>query len=407
MSVVKSLAVLLFLLVIQSAIAQIDGQLDLRYTDLSEEAAPIQGPWEFYPNQLIGPNDASGKSKSNMTFPSTWSAYDYGTYRIRILLPSSYRSKALAIEVPPVFSSYLLFADGKQIGANGRVGVTREQTQPEWKPAIYIIENHSDTLSLTLQIANFYHSNGGGLKSLNIAEAGFINAKANFTKISDYALFSCLLTLGLVSFCLYYIKRGNQLPFLFLSFFVFTWMIRSFTSNQYRVLDWIDLPWNYLIRIEYLSIYCTMVTALWFLSSLFPIDFRNKKLKVIFLVLCSIFSLFTLFTEAIVFTQYLILFLSVGILLIIYLLFVISKAFINDRAGSTIMLITLLLGAITFGYVIIAYIGYMETNMVVYNFGFIILFTLLAISMSVRLSKLAGRDESDMLTFDQLYKNDI
>lgn len=379
--------------------------LDLRDQNQWKERISLNGNWAFYPNELVDPAGRKSLAKQ-LNFPSTWKEYDFATYQIQLLIPSNLRSEKLAIDVPPMFSSYALFVNGELIGENGKVGATKEKTQPEWRPAIYIIENHSDTLTLTLQIANFYNSRGGGLKSIYIGTADVVNHHADLIKKTDYALFSCLILLGLILLLMYYIKHSYRNPFLYLSLFVLVWAARSFSSNQYRILEWFDIPWGLLVKLEYMSIYFTMITALLFLSSLFSADFKNKYFKIGFISLCLFFAAFTLITDPIIFTRYLLFFLSVGIFLIVYLIVVLSNAFVNDRAGSTIMLITLLLGAITFGYVIFAYLGYTETNMLIYNFSFIILFTLLAISMSVRLSKLAGHDESDILTFDQLYKDD-
>jgi hypothetical protein len=69
------------------------------------------------------------------------------------------------------------------------------------------------------------------------------------------------------------------------------------------------------------------------------------------------------------------------------------------------MLISILLGAITFGYVVLSYLGVLEINMMFYNFSFMILYTMLTISMSVRLAKMNFINENDVLTFDQMYKD--
>ncbi|MBT1703380.1 7TM-DISM domain-containing protein [Chryseosolibacter indicus] len=395
---------------IHSVLSQHHGLIDLREASLSDNAEALDGYWDFYPNHLFTYNSFDDKFRTSFAFPDVWKAdstIDFGTYRVRVIIPESARNTRLGVEVPHFFSSYSLWLKDSLLGTNGTPGTTRETTIPEWKPSVFYFEAKDDTLELILQVSNFYHATGGTRKSIRIAEASLLKDKMNLIMVTDYMLIVMLVTISLISLGFYYIIRDYRSPFLFLSFFVLAWALHSCCSNMYRIQDWITVPWLWLVKLEHLSIYFTIVTALMFVSSLFPKDFNSKVLKIVFTVLSALFSMFALLTEPVTFTAYLFVYMLAAICLIIYVIIVIAKAFVYERAGATLMLATILLGALTFGYVVLSYLGVIEINILVYNFSFVILYTLLAVSMGVRLFMMNLTEENEMLTFDQLYKDTV
>lgn len=398
----------LLMVVCSRADAQPDGWLDLREASLSEKEVSLEAKWELYPNHFITSSSLPNPDKRIAVFPAIWKSHekiDFGTYRLKIILPFTARDTELALQVPNFYSSYALWQDDNLLGKNGEPGSTKESTTPAWNPDVYYFTPTSDTLELILQIANFYHVNGGTRKSIRLAEAEWTKNKMKWIEVTDYMLLITLLTIGVVCLCLSYLMSENRSPFLFLSFFVLSWALHSSCSNQYRIQSWISISWEWLIKLEHLTIFFTIITALLFVSSLFPKDFNSRVLKLLFPGLAVLFSIFALLTEPVIFTDYLVTYMAVAICLIAYVIFVIAKAFVYERAGSTIMLVSILLGAITFGYVVLSYLGLLEINMMFYNFSFMILYTMLTISMSVRIANMNFTNENDVLTFDQMYKD--
>src|SRR5215216_1772267 len=107
-----------------------DGTLDLRTTDLAENSIALDGFWQFYPRQILRADDANAKDiASTIKVPSWWKATEtnpplqYASYRLLIKLPKDH-PQHLALNMPPTYSSYELFVDGKLIGSNGKVGPT-------------------------------------------------------------------------------------------------------------------------------------------------------------------------------------------------------------------------------------------------------------------------------------------
>lgn len=383
-----------------------DGIVDVRGVDLSTQVIRLSGTWEFYPAQLLAPNEIATASRKYALFPATWKNIDFATYHLRALVDKDKFRKGMAIDMPAVFSAYTLWINGKFTGINGKAGTTKETTAPGVRPSVYTFDISSDTIDFVLQIANFYHAIGGTQESIYLSSQERMEARVSAIKTTDYILFITLIIIGITSLCFYYVTYKNKAPFLCLSLFVFVWCIRSAFCNQYRILDWIDIDWFLMKRIEYCGIYFTTIMALLFLSSLFPQDFTNKKLKAAFIIICSLFSLFTLFTEPLTFTRYLWLYLTVSIGLVAYVIYIIIKAFVHERGGAAIMLISIFGGALAFGYVIVAYVGLIELNMLVYNIGFITLYAFLTVSMSVRISKMDAITESDVLTMEHFYRKD-
>jgi hypothetical protein len=156
------------------------------------------------------------------------------------------------------------------------------------------------------------------------------------------------------------------------------------------------------MRVEYLSLMFTTVFALLFIASLFQSDFK-KWVRVITMVIGAIFScsLFVLPSE--IFVPAVWIYLGFSTLVLIYILVVIIKAFVDDRGGATMMLVTMFAGSLTFGYVIGCFLGYIEINMLIYDCSFVVLAILIVISVSVRLSRIDRLSETSVLTLEHFF----
>jgi len=377
--------------------------LDASYKSLETEPIELI-QWSQFTNQFLLDVKTWPKSDGKVVLESASKQVSFGTFAIEVIVSSSYKNANLAIEVPVIFTSYQLYANSKLIGSLGKIGPNVQACLPQTRPAVYFFKTNKDTIQILLEAASFYPSTGGIHSSVRLGLAESILQKNESIKIMDYVLFIILLIIALVSVCFYYIRFEHRSVFLFQFLFGSAWLVRSLFAYYYRILDWLDLSWETQMRIEYLSMIFSTILGLLFIASLFPQDFK-KIAKMLALTICTAFSISVLYLPPAIFISYASIYLGFSCLVLTYVLFVIMRAFLDNRGGSTIMLITIFIGCLTFGYVIISYLGFLEMNMIVYNVGFVILWIMLVSSVSVRLSKIDRLSESNVLTMEHFFPN--
>lgn len=156
--------------------------INLENFDLeSGNVLKLDGQWEFYYNQLLGPCDFKDNTPTNKTYqkiPSNIAKYEidgkklksgqgYGTYRLKII-PNP-KDTMYAIKVSRVDVSYKLFANNHLIAEGGKVATNRENNVPEWLTQTVNFKVDKDTVELILQIANFRHKKGGVSESIELS----------------------------------------------------------------------------------------------------------------------------------------------------------------------------------------------------------------------------------------------
>jgi hypothetical protein len=214
-----------------------------------------------------------------------------------------------------------------------------------------------------------------------------------------------LLFLGVIFFAIYFLK-GRKKVIIYFSLLCATWTVRSAFSNEYLFISFFpDFDWHAMIRIEYITLYLTMIWAILFLNRLFPRE-GNKIAKYILVTLNGAFVGITLVTQPVFFTQFLTLYLATAGLLLAYGMFIIARAFVNERLGAGFLAVCALLGLIIFGYDIFTYEGLFSYNSVLFNIGYIFIFVLigLALLLHLRMINLPGL-AADTVTYNDLFND--
>jgi hypothetical protein len=146
-----------------------------------------------------------------------------------------------------------------------------------------------------------------------------------------------------------------------------------------------------------------MIWAIFFLASLFPDDINN--LFKYFFVACNvIFILFTLGFKASLYTQFLPVYLSFCLILLIYIIYVIIHAIVYERHGVWLVVSCIMLGVIIFAYDLSAYQGLSAFNPIIINLGYLGMFVLMGLSLALQFGFLKKNSRNrDILTYDDLY----
>lgn len=385
-----------------------DGVLDLRTSKLADSSVALSGRWKFYPSQLLSIKDLSVEPPSQfIQVPSWWTAsgkvapIQYATYKLIVLLSKADMLQKLVVDMPGTYSSYSLWVDGILVGSNGIVGITREAATPQWKPQTYPIYPKNDTLEIVLHLSNFYHYRSGISNPIYLGDADKLITQQQQTKISGTILFYGLLIISLVSLGRYYILKKKDKALIYFAFVCIAWAFRSIFSNSYLAVQWYpDFNWSLGIKIEYIALYLsTLFGSLW-LGSLFPRDV-NKMFRIIYIASCSLFTIFTIVTPPVLFTQFVQFYLGLSSILLFSMLVIMSKAYIEGRQGLSFLVLTMLFAVIMFGYVILAFQGLFELNAFIFNGGFFLLFLLAGIATVRRIGRMTTTYDYDRFTMEE------
>lgn len=381
-----------------------NGIIDLRDWNLSRYPVALSGHWDFYDSELIAHPHIRPRQ---VYFPEVFDTQGYpdsqfGTYAVRILLPPG--NEKLALEIPQLYSSYSLYINGEAVAGNGKPGTSKETTTPQWDPQVVSFEHAQDTLTVVLQIANFYHHHSGAKQPIYLGHAALLEKQYQTASTSNLAECVVLFILGLSFFVIYYVRQEKKKITLYFALLCLSWAIRSVFSNNYLITDYFpDFDWNWMVRIEYSMLYSMLIWAVLFFSRLFP----KESSRIIMYILVGVNCLFiveTLVTSPAFFTQWIYLYLIVAALLLIHSAVITIRALLHERAGVWYLVFSLALGLMLFTYDIAVFEGYFQHyDALLFSIGYIVIFILMGIALFYHLKIFKGDGTAGTLTFDDLY----
>jgi hypothetical protein len=386
------------------------GIIDLRQHNFSESGyIPLDGEWELYMSSLIPPANFFINPQTPVDyvrFPATWDENSkslkpgngFATYHLRLIV----KPQPFSLELPHFYSAYSIWINDKLVAKNGVVGMTRETSQPQWLPQTVDYTAASDTLDLVMHVSNFTHAKGGIRESILLGQPEELRFKRAVAVNSNITL-SCSLTVLALAFVFVYLFVKQEIAALHFAALAFTWAVRSLFSNLYVITSYFpDFPWELCVKIEYTCLYLTMIWAIYFLSSLFSQDV-NKLFKYLFIACNLIFILFTIFFDAWLYTQFLPVYLSFCLILLLYIIYVLIHAVVYERQGVWLIVSCIMMGVIIFAYDLSAYQGLTAFDPIIINVGYVVMFFLMAVCLSFQFGFLKRSTNRDMLTYEDLY----
>jgi hypothetical protein len=405
--------VLLFLIVVHGAAAQVDpsaeeGVLDASTYDFSSEPLKLNGEWLFYWNDLLTPPEIALSTEVNYTtFPEPWTeavnGQGYATYKLTLMLNPRFRD--YSIEMPQLYSAYSLWINGKLVAKNGVVGTDRKTSQPQWLPQMITIKEPVDTLSLVLQVSNFTHSTGGLKNPIVIGLTENLSSKRYLAEVVNKVLLGTLTFIGLFFLNVYFFVRREK-SILYFALMCVVWAMRSIFSELYLAIQWMPwFDWELAVKIEYITIHLEVAFAMLLISRLYPLD-TNTIVKNTLVYPNFLFAFFTMASPAVLYTQLLNVYLIFAGLVIVYVMFIIMRAIVFERYGAWFSVLGIVAGITAFSYNILSYEGVFDFNPLFYYSWYIVIYLFLAIALAYQLNpKAKEKNTTDKLTLEDFMGN--
>ncbi len=264
------------------------GYLDLPAWDFQTDGnVKLDGDWEFYWNQLIGPGEFEEPGPELTGYyavPLHWTKYrglnlppkGYATYRAIVQTNGS--QEVLSIKTPEIYTEYSLWINGEIIDQHGSsIGKAPRYLHPH----VYTFSSSASTLEIILQVQNVAHRNAGIGQSFVIGTPKNIYSERTIANARDLIIFAVCLFAGCYHLILFFYQKYRR-DLGFFAVFCIAVALRGLISNETFVMQVIgELPFVYGSRFLTMLIPLITISALLFTYHLYPKDMPKVALKII------------------------------------------------------------------------------------------------------------------------------
>lgn len=282
---VVALAIQMLLLVPPPAVAQTvsQGLADLRTWDFRKPVR-LSGEYEFYWEQLLLPRELllnPNLQPDYMGVPDTWGGKTisvgelpetgFATYRVNVLLPSI---EAYALKIPDIGTTYELFVDGKSLAKVGVPGSSMESTTPRYYPTTVSFVPETRRVEIVVHVANFHYRMGGIWLPIVLGTPQQIEDITENQRALDLLLFGAIVIIGLYNLALFGLRREDPSS-LYLGLLCLLLSTRLLAVGDRYLTRISDLPFEWFVRIEYLSWLLAISAFAGFMRAVIPNEFNR------------------------------------------------------------------------------------------------------------------------------------
>ncbi|WP_183192463.1 ATP-binding protein [Brevibacillus fluminis] len=325
------------------------GVIDATGFDFSQnEMVSLDGEWEFFWNRLLAPIDFRQSVVTPPTYervPSQWNAYQsgghplsnqgYATYRVRIQIKDSDRNRQLALYMPSVATSYILWINGKELARNGVVALQADDMKPMNYPKVVTFQSEKTTVELVIQVANFVQRKGGLWQSIKLGSAESVLYQRDKHVAYEMVITGSLFIMAIYHFMIFLLQRREWAAFYFGVLCLMIGMRNLLLGETLAIRFFPGLTWDLAVRGEYISVMISLICLILFVHAQYPRE-TNRHVRIVAIWMCAGVLVATLLTKPLLFTQLhiFIQLLTVGSLCMIFCAYVLAA--IRKRSGSVL-----------------------------------------------------------------------
>lgn len=334
------------------------GILELGTGSQKSDVIPLSGAWNFYWSKLLNPETLAGSGApapdTHIAVPGIWNnteingkkipATGFATYSL--IVKNADTATLYALNLRTMSNAYRLWIDGNMLAENGKVGITKSESQPTYKPQVVFFRPAQTTFRMVVQVSNFHHCKGGFWLAADLGTPEKIIREREMRTLLEMFLFGSLFIMALYHFSLYFLRR-NDTAVLYFGLMCLIICIRSLFTGEILIAGIVpDLSWFASRRIEYILTFVSAPVYAAFSRKLYPDEWNTLAFRVVtgFGLLLAVVVLLTpseLFTNlSYVFTVY-------AWLTSMYTIWIFSRATIRKKEGAGIFLATSLVFLLT------------------------------------------------------------
>lgn len=320
----------------------------------------LKGKWLYFDEQLYDGNEAQKYSEqaTQVNVPVEFdelgqSASGYGTFALQVRVPERYVGQVLAIRSPYEYSAVKIFVNGQEILESGKVGTHSAAHETMLESKIGYFEVEQTQFVIAVQISSFEHIRGGFANPLVFGEAEEVVSEFNNQLFPLLFFIGILMVSGLLTLFIGLLRKEEK-AFLAFGFFCFIVAIRTMFTVPfiYRIMP-MNISYVNATRIEYVT---TVLVALFYILFIYYLykEIFSKKILVANNIFLLLLNVFIIFTQPVVFQKVFFNLMIVEVLVMIYSVYVLFKAY---KQQKTLALPTLIGISITFMGMTLDYIS--------------------------------------------------
>jgi len=317
------------------------GVLDLRNWDFKKDGMiKLNGAWEFYDNELRMPLDFQSDSAKTIRYeklPGVFGQQGYCTYRLKLLLDN--QEQLYSVKINFIQSAYELWANNKLITSVGQVGKTKNEMIPQLVPAIGSFYVENGETYLVLRVSNFYNK-FGYIDTLVLGEAEEITAMREKKLALSLFLFGCTIMAATYSFGVFVNRRKDKAQLYFALICVIVAIRTLFIGEGFLISL---LPhFNYILsgKIKVWTFYSYIPFIILFIDNSYE-KIMPRKLVEISNCTLVVYTLIVIFIPFQYYLYFIAPFEVFALVYIFYMMYKISKIYIQRGQTDSIVVVGL------------------------------------------------------------------
>ncbi len=254
-----------------SSPAAVDGRVDIPASLLDgDKVIELDKGWELYRGELLAPSAAFAPNTAQHVVPGVFDEHGQvcATYRLHLRVPRA--GERLAIAVPRVLSSFVLWANDEELASSGKVSCVPTEMRPAWRDSIAYFTPHSRDVTLVMHAANTFYRHGGVGGAFLLGRAEALGRQQRLRTALLVFIYGSLCAIGVYFVGLFLLLRRDRAS---LYFGIYCALVGTYVTNEKLFADLgVHLPWGVVYRLVYLTYVASVPIFVLYLRSLFPAE---------------------------------------------------------------------------------------------------------------------------------------
>ncbi|AVK85854.1 histidine kinase [Lysinibacillus sp. B2A1] len=239
-----------------------DGILNLSRITTEEKMIALSGEWKFKGGQFVEPTNFPDNAETEIV-PGPWREnVKVGTYQLTVDLPSHFEK--VGLRVRNIWSAHRLYINDKEYASYGTLGLTKKDSEPSNPVYEVYFTPISKTITITLQVADFYNARHGIIFPIDIGDADTMANDVIKDVFLEKTTIIVLFIFSIFHFCLYLLRTRDK-AFFYSAMYFFTLAILVCTRGErtlYREFPHLTFEWYF--RLQDFTTYINAVMLFFF-----------------------------------------------------------------------------------------------------------------------------------------------
>jgi two-component system, sensor histidine kinase ChiS len=257
------------------------GEIDLSNW-YGDSIVMLNGEWDFYPGELILPENIPDYKLERIEVPGDWSRKQpftqsgrgCGTYHLKIKLPD--KDMSYAIKIQNIWMAHKIYINSAVVGEEGKVAKDRVGFLARNNP--YVINvGKAKELDIVVQVANYIYYDGGIIQPILFGEMSDINSNDRLNYSLDMAALFTILLFAVIHIFIYILSH-KDLTYLYSGLYLLAITFGSITTSEKLLMRFLfDLPFSIPYKIQDFTVAAGFVFLSGFIYTIEPQLFSKRK----------------------------------------------------------------------------------------------------------------------------------